>query len=123
VSPAVTSRLHGLPERIQAVRIDGELESEALVALEVEIEAAIWRGDLGVVVDLRGATFVGSDIVNALFRVCRMLRPAGGALAIVCTEPTALRVIEVTGLAQAVPVCGELDDAVRAVEPHRAGFR
>lgn len=74
------------------------------------------------VVDLRDVAFVASAVVNAMFRVCRKLRQAGGALAVVCDDPQALRVIEITGLARAVAVCADLDGAVRAVEPYRGGF-
>ena len=123
MSPAASSLVDNLPDRIYGVRLVGELEADELAAFEIETGAAIRRGDLAVVVDLRGTAFVASDVVNAMFRVCRLLRPVGGAMAIVCTDPTALRVIEVTGLAQAVPVFAELDEAVQAVLPHRAGFR
>ena len=77
---------------------------------------------MALVVDLRDVTFVGSAVVNAMFRACRRLRQAGGAIAIVCTDPQSLRVIELTGLAGAVAVCDDVDAAVRAVSPHLDGF-
>lgn len=120
--PGPPSRSHGLPDRVHAAHLAGELEGAELTAFEVDAEAAVARGELGIVVDLREVTFVASAVVNAMFRVCRRLRQVGGAMAIVCTDPKVLRVIEVTGLDQAVAVCADFDEAVRIVEPHSSGF-
>ena len=122
VSPGSPSRLHGLPDRVYAVRLDGELEGDDLAAFEIDVESAIRRGDLAVVVDLRDVEFVASNVINAMFRVCRKLRQIGGAMAIVCTDPSALRIVEVTGLAEAIAVCEDVDAAVRFVVPHAGGF-
>jgi anti-sigma B factor antagonist len=123
VAPGRRSRFQKLPDRVHAAHLEGELDGAELAAFEIEAEAAIHRGELAVVIDLRDAAFVGSAVVNAVFRVCRKLRQVGGALAIVCTDPQALRVIQVTGLDKAVAVHDDFDEAVRAVEPHRSGFR
>ena len=125
MSPGRRSRFQRdpLPDRVHAAHLSGELEGAELSAFEIGAEAAIDRGDLAVVVDLREVTFVASAVVNAMFRVHRRLRQAGGKMAIVCSDPQVLRVIQVTGLDRAVAVCDDFADAVRIVEPHRTGFR
>lgn len=105
-----------------AAHLAGELEGAELTAFEMDAEAAVVRGELGIVVDLREVTFVASAVVNAMFRVRRRLRQVGGAMAIVCSDPQVLRVIQVTGLDKAVAVCADFDEAVRTVEPHSSGF-
>ena len=118
-SPALPG---GLPDGVHAVHLAGDLEAANLTAFEIDVDRAIARGELAVVVDLSDAAFVASAAVNAMFRVCRKLRQAGGALAVVCDDPQALRVIEITGLDQAATVCGDLDAALRALDPYRGGF-
>ncbi len=123
MGPAPPSQFHELPERVYAVQLDGELYGPELHGFELNVDAAIARGELAIVVDLRDVSFVASAVINAMFRQCRKLRQVGGALAIVCTDPQALRVIQVTGLDKAVAVCSDPDEAVRIVSPHRDGFR
>jgi len=117
--PVTVSQVDG----VHVIHLHGELHPPELAAFGLELDSALGRGDRAVVVDLREVTLVASAVVNAIFQACRRLRLAGGAIAIVCTDPRALRVIQVMGLAQAVTVCDTVDDATVAVSPHRDGFR
>ena len=45
----------------------------------------------------------------------KRLRPAGGSLALVCTDQNITKIFEITGLDRVFPIHGSRDEAIAAV--------
>jgi anti-sigma B factor antagonist len=73
-----------------------------------------------VIADLSGATLIDSTTLAAFIRGFNRLRPRAGTLVLVCTQPDLLRLLEITGLVNAFPVYGSLEDALDALRQLRA---
>jgi anti-anti-sigma factor len=90
------------------VRVRGEFD----LATTPRFVAAV--GDAAadrLVVDLGECTFVDSSAIRALLLAGRGQLEAGGGAAVVATEPSTLRVLEIAGVDQALPVFSSLADA------------
>jgi anti-sigma B factor antagonist len=95
----------------RVVRVRGELD----LATTPTFEAAIGAPDDGrLVVDLGECTFVDSSAIRALLRAARSAGDAGGSAAVVAVEPATLRVLEIAGVDQALPVVSSVSDALPA---------
>ena len=66
--------------------------SELRAAITQEID----RGAASLVVDLSEATFVDSMTLGVLLGAVKRLRPAGGRVSVVCTDPHIRRIFEIT---------------------------
>ena len=54
-------------------------------------------------VDLSKATFIDSTTLGVLVGGVKRLRPAGGSLALVCTDENITKIFEITGLDRGLP--------------------
>lgn len=91
------------------VRVRGELD----LATTPKFESAV--GDATpdrLVFDLRECTFIDSSAIRALSRATRASLRAGGTAAIVATQPATLRVLEIAGVDQVLPVFATLAEAL-----------
>lgn len=100
--------------RVIVFELHGEFDLSNVAPVDIQLDAAIRRGDLAIVVDLRDAGFINSTLVNALFRACRHLHRLDGRLAVVTSDPHARKVLELTALDQAAPICDTIEGAVLA---------
>ncbi|MDQ3720383.1 MAG: STAS domain-containing protein, partial [Actinomycetota bacterium] len=55
-------------------------------------------GKTQIVVDLSAATFIDSTTLGVLVGGVKRLRPAGGTLALVCSDQNITKIFEITGL-------------------------
>ena len=67
-------------------------------------------------VDLSKATFIDSTTLGVLVGGVKRLRPAGGALALVCTDQNITKIFEITGLDRVFPIHGSRDEALASVK-------
>jgi anti-sigma B factor antagonist len=88
----------------KTIGVRGELDLHAAPMLEDRIARLIDEGTLHVEVDLRETTFMDSAGVRALLSARQRLHKRGGSLGLVCDDPHILKVIELTGLDELVPV-------------------
>ncbi|HYI79524.1 MAG TPA: STAS domain-containing protein, partial [Thermoleophilaceae bacterium] len=65
-----------------------------------------------IVVDLSKATFIDSTTLGVLVGGVKRLRPAGGALALVCTDQNITKIFEITGLDRVFPIHATRDEAL-----------
>jgi anti-anti-sigma factor len=93
------------------VRVDGELDMSTCA----ELEEALGGADLAdrVVVDLSGCTFFDSSALRVLVERARAAEAAGGATALVTTDPGVLRVLEIATTETMLPVHDSLESAAR----------
>ena len=78
-----------------------EVAGEADLATVAGAEGSSDRGDrrrcaASVLVDFSGASFIDSTALGVLMGAVKRLRPIGGEVAIVCTDPNIRRTFEMT---------------------------
>ena len=79
------------------------------------IRELIESGKKQIVVDLSKATFIDSTTLGVLVGGVKRLRPAGGALALVCTDENITKIFEITGLDRVFPIHSSREEALDAV--------
>ena len=85
-------------------------------ALRDTIDGLIREGRLDVVLDLHDVTYVDSCGIGTLVAKCVSLRKAGGDLELLCPSHRCRRMLEITGLLEAVfDVCESEADALSHV--------
>ena len=89
--------VRGAPEA-PVVELAGELDlataailNEALLLLELD-------GGIGLEIDLRGLTFLGSTGIGVLVVACKRLRASGGRFSVSCDHGFIRRTLEIAGL-------------------------
>jgi anti-sigma B factor antagonist len=91
----VTSELPD--EQVQVLVLRGELDVATASQLAHPLSEAVESGKTEVVVDLAELTFMDSTGLMVLLNGLRRLFRKGGRLAVACTNPTVLRLFEITG--------------------------
>lgn len=103
-------------EGLRLVRVSGELDTFAARGFREKLSHP--RSSDRFVVDLAGLTFVDSAGLHALFSISRMAREVGARLVFVVPADSPVRkVVELVRLADVVPVCPTLDEAVVRASP------
>ena len=92
------------PEGTRTLFFGGELDMHASPHLDASIEAALADGARAVEIDLTQASFIDSTTIGVLVKAHKRLSAAGVPLEIVCDEPNVLRIFEVTGLEEVLPI-------------------
>ena len=93
----------------------GEIDLTNAEYLRDALLSALEAGAAGLVADLTAATFLDSAGVTALVRASRRARANEAALRLAVTAPVVLRVIELVGLNQLVPVYPTVADAIASL--------
>ena len=99
-----------LPLDTAVVRIVGELDLAAAPRLQEAFSDA--QTATQIVIDLSGCTFIDSSGVRVLADLGRDLSARGGRVDLVATNPSVLRVLEITGIDTVIPVHPALDSAL-----------
>jgi anti-sigma B factor antagonist len=96
------------------VRLIGEHDLNTVPRLREPLGTAVNEGK-GVVVDLSGAGFIDSSILGAILEARQQATESGAGFAIVGGGGEAVeRVLEVTGLTEALPVRASREEAMKA---------
>ena len=85
-----------LSDRLSVIEVHGQADLHTASDLRTAISAAIDRGAVRLVVDLSEATFIDSMTLGVLLGAVKRLRPAGGAVSVVCRDPHIRRIFEIT---------------------------
>jgi anti-sigma B factor antagonist len=101
------------------VVVGGELDMSAAPDLKAAVGTAIDAGVTTLVVDLGEVTFIDSTAIGVLLAARQRLRELGGTLELVCTEPNVLRVLEIVGIRDHLPIHPTRDAALGAVAAAR----
>lgn len=81
------------------VRVAGELDTYTAPMMHERLADVIdGQGNLDIVVDLEGVTFMDSAGVSTVLRAHQRLRIRGGRLSVARPSPAARKVMEITGL-------------------------
>lgn len=78
--------------------VRGEIHVTTTPRFAERLTAAIEGGKTAVVLDMTGVEFIDSTGLSVLLNGLRLVGQRGGHLAIVCANPTVLRLFQITGL-------------------------
>ena len=96
-APQLDVTQEDLDERTHVISLRGELDVSTVPALAEPLRKAIAAGKTAVAIDLSELTFLDSTGLMVLLNGLRRVIRQGGRLAIACTNPTVLRLFEITG--------------------------
>jgi anti-sigma B factor antagonist len=102
-----------LGDGIATVGVAGEVDLYTAPRLKQALVTTIDGGSRKVLVDLSQATFIDSTTLGVLMGAVKRLRPAGGELAIACSDPNIRRIFEITLLDRIFAIYGSPDEAIR----------
>ena len=98
------------------IELGGEVDLYTAPEFKERMVQVIEEGKKHVVVDLSKATFIDSTTLGVLVGGVKRLRPAGGSLALVCTDQNITKIFEITGLDRVFPIHGSREEALQAVK-------
>ncbi|MBK7721087.1 MAG: anti-sigma factor antagonist [Austwickia sp.] len=94
------------------VTIGGDVDVYTAPALREQLDRLIAAGRRHMVLDLEQVPFMDSTALGVLVGRLKLTRVQHGSLRVVCTVPRILRVFDITGLKQVLPVHDTVDDAL-----------
>ena len=97
------------------IELGGEIDLYTAPEFKERMVQVIEDGKKQVIVDLSKATFIDSTTLGVLVGGVKRLRPAGGTLALVCSDQNIVKIFEITGLDRVFPIHGTREDALAAV--------
>lgn len=102
--------------RVVVATFAGELDGADTESVRVRLLAALPSGAHGLVCDLSLLSYIDSAGVRLLHRLDRALHAEGHRIALVPpTKPTPRRVLEITGMTEAIPLFGSVGEAAEGV--------
>ena len=99
-----------------SIELGGEVDLYTAPEFKERMVQLIDGGKKRIVVDLSQATFIDSTTLGVLVGGVKRLRPAGGALALVCTDQNITKIFEITGLDRVFPIHSTRDEALSSLE-------
>ena len=102
-------------ETTHVIELGGEVDLYTAPEFKERMVQVIEEGKKHVVVDLSKATFIDSTTLGVLVGGVKRLRPAGGSLTLVCTDPNICKIFEITGLDRVFPIHPSREEALDAV--------
>lgn len=92
----------------------GELDAFTVSQFRQIVAELVYIGNLALILDLTGVTFVDSAGLGALIGGIRRVRECGGQVVIACPRRRLAELLHTTGLDRIVPIYGSADDAAMA---------
>jgi len=99
---------------VYVIEIEGELDMSTASQLERELEAPLADAGSGLVIDLSGCEFIDSTGIALIVKAWQRLDGEGG-FALCGVGNQVARVLDVTGLEQAIPTHASRDEAIAGV--------
>jgi len=101
-----------IDDTTHVIELGGEVDLYTAPEFKERMVQVIEDGKKHVVVDLSKATFIDSTTLGVLVGGVKRLRPAGGSLTLVCTDPNICKIFEITGLDRVFSIHDSRDDAL-----------
>jgi anti-sigma B factor antagonist len=108
-------------QRTTIVAVEGEIHVSTAPEFSTLLNAAVEGGCISLVLDLSGVMFIDSTGLSVLLNALRQVTLAGGQMAVVCSNPTVLRLFEITRLDTTFDIHAELEPALAVVQAAAAG--
>jgi anti-sigma B factor antagonist len=114
--PRFRTRERDVDDRTTVITVDGEIHVSTAPEFSGVLAAAIEAGHTSLVLDLSGVMFIDSTGLSVLLNALRRVTRAGGGMAIVCSNPTVLRLFEITRLDSTFAIHAGVEPALAAVQ-------
>jgi anti-sigma B factor antagonist len=108
-----------LDRRTHVITVSGEIHVSTAPEFQRRLDAAIAKGKTAVVLDLSETEFIDSTGLSVLLNGLRRVTRQRGRMTVVCTNPTVLRLFEITRLDTTFDIHETREDALRTA---RAGY-
>lgn len=108
---------HPVDDRTSVIAVAGEIHVTTAPEFSALLNDSATRGRTAIVLDLTDVVFIDSTGLSVLLNALRRVTRAGGSMALVCTNPTVLRLFEITRLDSTFAIHADLNAALRAVQP------
>lgn len=116
LSPALQLTEESLDARTHVIALSGELDVATVSQLDDALREAIAGGHTALVVDLVELTFLDSTGLMVLLNGFRRIRRKDGRLVLACTNPTVLRLFDVTGTSSTFTILDTREQAIEAAQ-------
>jgi anti-sigma B factor antagonist len=105
---------------VPVLRLDGEIDVANVEEIRSRMRALVTNRALALVVDLSPTTYLDSAGINLLFATAEEMRGRQQQLYVVLPEASpVMRMVTLTGLDQALPTFGSLEEALAAAAGRR----
>jgi anti-sigma B factor antagonist len=101
------------------INVKGEIHVQTAPRFAHRLSEAIDSGNTAIVLDLSGVVFIDSTGLSVLLGGLRQVVAAQGRMAIVCANPTVLRLFEITSLDETFDIFSERPAAFAYVQAAR----
>jgi len=105
------------------IAVRGEIHVSTAPELSASLASALDRGITTLVLDLSDVEFIDSTGLSVLLNVLRRITQRGGSFAIVCTNPTVLRLFEITRLESTFEIVSTREEALARINAGAGGDR
>jgi anti-sigma B factor antagonist len=106
---------------VHIVNVSGEIHVTTAPQFRDELNTVIESGGTKLVLDLSAVEFIDSTGLSVLLNGLRLVSQRHGRMALVCTNPTVLRLFEITRLDSTFSMHQDLREALAAVQPAAGG--
>jgi anti-sigma B factor antagonist len=104
-----------LEDGTRILAVAGEIHVSTAPELSEALNRAIVAGHTRLVLDFTDVAFIDSTGLSVLLNALRRLTRSQGALSLVCTNPTVLRLFEITRLDSTFDIVATREEAVAHV--------
>ena len=108
-------------DRATILAVEGEIHVSTAPEFSAMLNATVDDGPTSLVLDLTRVMFIDSTGLSVLLNALRQVTHAGGQMAVVCSNPTVLRLFEITRLDTTFDIYAELEPALAAVQAAAGG--
>ena len=106
---------HRIDDHTTIVAVRGEIHVSTAQEFSRLLAETVDAGRIMLVLDLSDVEFIDSTGLSVLLNALRRVTRAGGRMALVCTNPTVLRLFEITRLDTTFEIVSSREEALRAV--------
>ncbi len=93
------------------VVLEGEVDVYTAPQLKAELVKLIDDGCVSMILDLEKVAFIDSSGLGVLVGALRRAREKGGAVRIICTRDSVLKIFRITGLDKVFPIFSDAAEA------------
>jgi anti-sigma B factor antagonist len=107
--------------RATIVAVSGEIHVSTAPEFSSLLTATVEAGHRALVLDLTDVVFIDSTGLTVLLNALRHVTRVGGRMAVVCTNPTVLRLFEITRLDSTFDIHADIEPALAQVQAPAGG--
>ena len=100
---------------VHIVNVRGEIHVSTAPSFREQLNDVIEGGGTLLVLDLSGVEFIDSTGLSVLLNGLRLVTQMHGRMALVCTNPTVLRLFQITSLVDTFDIFGDRTKAIAHV--------